>query len=111
VGGYDMKYPKKKDQIRYLGKKCSLTKEYERFVSEKTKKATWLQTKMKWDGSKVEGYIVGFGCTYNGKIKADVWEREPWFVATTRVPHIKVRLTGEGLEIKIPPSDITIIGE
>ncbi len=108
-----MKYPKKKDQMKYIGSVCTFEKVlYASYFKNNLRK--WLKT----SGTKRTGKIVGFGCTYNGKyipenkgfFDENVGEG-PCFKARKRVVHVKVRTTGEEKSWKIAPVDCKIMKE
>ena len=109
-----MKYPKRKDQMALIGRDCIVCGELYREFYKNGKRA-WKSSKQFY--TQKVGKIVGFGCTYNGHYTPAFttfsdYESEPaCCVNTKRVPHIKVRFTGEGRAVKVHPSDCIIIKE
>ena len=106
-----MKYPKQKDQHKFMGKQCTFTKFLYRDITEKGF-VKWIQSNIVYSGEKQTGWIVGFGCTYNGRFKRfDYSFNETYFSSSKRVEHIKVRIKPDGKVLKVPASNVKIIKE
>jgi len=116
-----MKYPKTNDQKYFMGKPCLFTGEYCRVYKKKRisnnpngfggEPEEVINTPIKWEVQKHKemcGWIVGFGFCFNGTI---VKEGEgdfsfSYFRAKKRVNYVRVRVTPQGKELKIPLSYI-----
>lgn len=104
-----MKFPKQKDQGQFIGKRCEFKKTLYRDNYSTKNKVTWKRQHR----IPKEGWIVGFGCTYNGSFVPHGWDEyysnEFYFVPSKRVNHIKVRTRPDGKSIKIFPLDLKVI--
>ena len=111
-----MKQPKKIEMENYMGKRCNFTGEYYR-VHLKTHQTINPnisgydeETKVVWRIEKLyhkkEGWIVGFGYVFNGKVCQDAEDGYRYFQFDKRVNYVRVRVTAMSPELKIPLSKI-----
>jgi len=114
-----MKFPKQKEQDKYMGRLCSFNAElYKDYGKEKSKEnedfgvtrtvpVKWIKCKPQ----KSSGWIVGFGFCFNGTLctETNLGPGYKYFRASKRVNYVRVRTTPMGKELKVPTSSIKLL--
>ena len=119
-----MIHPKKAEQHKYMGKRCSFTAFYYRGYLKKkigVNSSVFLDSEIntetvpvKWKKQKHKlkfGWIVGFGFCFNGSIEKEGSGQSSYkyFKPTNRVDYVSVRTSTAGKEIKVSAYDLRLV--